>query len=582
MTAWAFVLLLIATLLAGNARTSLWDQDEAAYAGLARSMYVGGHWIVPEFPLTKPHRKPPLAFWLMAGSYAVFGVNEFALRLPGVLALLGTVASVAVGGRFLFGRQAAALAAMMLGSTIFVITLGKIGLTDSILVFFETVAALALLRSAARPNWKSTVLLWLAVAAGVLVKGPPILLMVGAMFLFLLVVHPRRRNLIHLHPWLGLPLALAPAALWVYFAARQDPLYPLFLGYWYVLRRVGGGAPFGLGGPPGCHFLVLFATLTPWTGFLWSGLADMGRKLRRRRLSYVLLGAWLFGSWLIWEIPESKLPTYVLGAFPALALLLARQVQRAARGQLNWAADGGVRAGFRILVGVVVVVTVLTIALTMYAGAVWSRVLVFAPAIVFVGAVVTAYRRQKADDARRSFAALLIGAQATVLLVWLIVVPGLEPARSMPRRLAEGIASRSTRDATVVSLLPGALPSLPFYTVQQGLNFTDANTQMDDDPPPVIDWSLFWSGRFKELEQQVRASRPERLSDEDAARVKLQSAGAEFASGKPVALVLDEAQFLAGRAYWPDAQPIRIHGLAVNEGRFTDYLVILNPAAMRR
>ena len=57
-----FLVLAAANLLIGNATTAVWDQDEAAYAGFARSMAVDGHWVVPEFPCSQAHRKVPLTF----------------------------------------------------------------------------------------------------------------------------------------------------------------------------------------------------------------------------------------------------------------------------------------------------------------------------------------------------------------------------------------------------------------------------------------------------------------------------------------------------------------------------------------
>src|SRR5579864_6702765 len=80
--AMAFALLVALVLLVGNARTSLWDQDEAAYAGFARTMLKDGDWVVPRFLWSEPHRKPPLLFWCIATSFRLLGESEFALRLP--------------------------------------------------------------------------------------------------------------------------------------------------------------------------------------------------------------------------------------------------------------------------------------------------------------------------------------------------------------------------------------------------------------------------------------------------------------------------------------------------------------------
>ena len=71
---------LTAIVFVNNGKISLWDQDEAAYAGFAKRMIETHNYIVPDFTWSEPHRKPPLHFWLIALSYKIFGVNTFALR----------------------------------------------------------------------------------------------------------------------------------------------------------------------------------------------------------------------------------------------------------------------------------------------------------------------------------------------------------------------------------------------------------------------------------------------------------------------------------------------------------------------
>ena len=66
----------------------LWEQDEAAYAGFAYNMLEKDNYVIPDFEWSWPHRKPPFHFWLIAASYSLFGYNEFATRIPSVLAIL--------------------------------------------------------------------------------------------------------------------------------------------------------------------------------------------------------------------------------------------------------------------------------------------------------------------------------------------------------------------------------------------------------------------------------------------------------------------------------------------------------------
>ena len=73
---------------------ALFDPDEGRYAEIAREMYESGDWITPRLNQVKHFDKPPLTYWLAATSYSIFGVNEFAARLPSALAGIGGIIAI--------------------------------------------------------------------------------------------------------------------------------------------------------------------------------------------------------------------------------------------------------------------------------------------------------------------------------------------------------------------------------------------------------------------------------------------------------------------------------------------------------
>lgn len=574
------VLLLAASLLIGNATTALWDQDEAAYAGFARRMLLGeGSWVVPEYPYSQPHRKPPMAFWLMAGSYAALGINEFAARLPSTLSVAGSAACLWFFGGFLVGRRTARLAAIVLASSLFVLNMGKIALTDGVLLACQTVAALALLRGAVRPSWGAFVVLWSAVAVGVLVKGPPILILVGGMFLFLLVFHRRRRNLVHLHPWLGLPLALLPTIIWLSLAWQEDQRYVLFLGYWYIARRVGGSV-FGQVGLPGTHLLIMFVALLPWTAYLPAALRDVARGLWKRRLAAVLLASWLFGGWVLWEIPASKLPTYALGAYPALALLIARVITQYTRRPPTWERDRLLRFGFSAQIVAAVLAAAALTAMGFWVAEPWAKLLGVAPAAVLLIVVVAALRiarRRSQDDVAFLLAS---GGLIAHLLFWATIVPGMDSLRGAPRALAHLVASRSPSGTTVVVGRRMLSPSLPFYVEQAGLRFDDVLAEREPRPRVVADWSLLWRGQIRELVRQVEAQNPPRLPRAEEDALRLARVRAALGRPAPTALVLDQVQHESLAAELAGRTVVAVRAWLIDKLEFTTYVVVL-PAGPR-
>ena len=314
-------------LLLFNHDISLWDEDEAAYAGFAQNMLDTGDWVNPHYQWSGLHRKPPLHFWTVAASFRTFGIHEFALRLPSVLAVWLTCASVWWFGRGLFGADRAAWAATILAGSLVIPVFGKVALTDATLLLFQTIAALSLLNYVHQPNVRWNLLLWTSVALGVLTKGPPILITTGGLWAWLLVFHPQRRTLAGLRPWLSFPLALSLVAGWMCLSwIRDEGRVLTFLYEWYVLKRVGGSV-LGHTGPPGYHLVVLLISFAAWLPFL--GMA-VGERIRTWRHAWspnqIALTGWLVFGWLFFELMPSKVPSYALAAQPALALAIAPQL----------------------------------------------------------------------------------------------------------------------------------------------------------------------------------------------------------------------------------------------------------------
>ena len=209
-------------LLLFNHDISLWDDDEAAYAGFGQQMLAPATGSIPTPNGRSIHRKPPLHFWTVAISFSVLGVNEFALRLPSVLAVWLTCASLWWFGRRLFGEDRAAWAATILASSFVIPTLREGGSDRCDAFAISNHRRLGLLNYVHEPRFRWNLLLWTSVALGVLTKGPPVFILIGGLWVWLLVFHPQRRNLIGTHPWLFLPLALLPLGTWMYLSWLRD------------------------------------------------------------------------------------------------------------------------------------------------------------------------------------------------------------------------------------------------------------------------------------------------------------------------------------------------------------------------
>jgi 4-amino-4-deoxy-L-arabinose transferase-like glycosyltransferase len=312
---------LVNLFLVGNS-ISLWDDDEAAYAGFALNMYEEGDWVNPKFLWSDVHRKTPFHFWSIAISYAVFGVNEFAVRFPASLAVLSTALVLLYLSRPVFGRAAAGWSFIVFTTSFLCISMAKMSLTDAWLMFFETLAIVALLRYLNKPSISWNLLLWSAVSLGILVKGPPIIILIAGVWIGLAILHPERKKLIGTHPWFFGLVSLLPFLIWAWFSYKNDGGKLLvFLYEWYVVKRIGG-VVFGQTGPPGYHFVVATIAFLPWLALMFKGFWQTITK-PRKTLQHSALFCWLIFGWGFYELMSSKLPSYAMGAHPAFALAIS-------------------------------------------------------------------------------------------------------------------------------------------------------------------------------------------------------------------------------------------------------------------
>ncbi len=99
---------------------ALWDEDEPLYASCAREMLQRGDWVVPTFNGEIFPEKPPLMFWLMMGSFQLFGVTEFAARVWSAVLGVGTALLTYHLGRLLFRAEVGLWAGLIVVTSIIV------------------------------------------------------------------------------------------------------------------------------------------------------------------------------------------------------------------------------------------------------------------------------------------------------------------------------------------------------------------------------------------------------------------------------------------------------------------------------
>lgn len=317
-----------------NLQRPLANPDEGRYSEISREMKASGDWITPRLNGIKYFEKPPLQYWASALSLKLFGESELAARL--YVALCGLLALGIVGytGSRLATSETGTLSAIALLSSPYFMALGGIVTLDMGLTLWTTVALCAFLiaegaaeDAEGRRSWM--LVAWAGAAFAVLSKG-----LVGAVFpaaafvLYWIVTRdPKALRRLHWKP--GLAIFLALTAPWFVAVSLANPE---FVRFFFVHehferflttthRRVA---------PPWYFLPIVFAGFLPWMFALPAAALHAVRsewptgefRASFRPLTFALI--WAVFVVAFFSLSSSKLPGYILPAFPALALVLGR------------------------------------------------------------------------------------------------------------------------------------------------------------------------------------------------------------------------------------------------------------------
>lgn len=336
------------------------DRDEARFIQASRQMFEAPSWhgwVVPMVQDRPRLQKPPLIYWLQAGSAAILtratGQPDQAwmYRVPSALAAIASVLFTMQIARRMTDRRVATLAGALLACCPVVFWEARQGRADMLLLACTTLAIWALWECIRRRlgnrdtplRWAFT--LWIAVALGILTKGPIILVVVLPALVAIKALWPRRTLLRGLHPITGLLLSLLPTAIWIIFLSREIDLAEYARHAWRETAGRAGSAMEGHWGPAGYHTLVAFAAFFPGSLMLGPGIVRairLGlnstgngwariRSLRAARQPETFLLAVILPAWVIFECSGTKLPHYTLPLYPLLSILSARALLDAYR-----------------------------------------------------------------------------------------------------------------------------------------------------------------------------------------------------------------------------------------------------------
>lgn len=331
-TLWAVALGFLAVWLYMLGARTLVPTDEGRYAEMAREMVATGDWITLRLNGIKYFEKPPLQNWMNALTFTLFGLGDWQARLwTGLCGLIGIAASAYTAYK-LYGRRIAISSALILGSSFYWAALGHINTLDMGLAGMMTLGLCGLLLAqrdgaSAKEQRNGMLLCWAGMALATMSKGLIGFVLPGAV-LVIYTLWTRDFGLwLRLHIGKGLLLFFAITAPWFILVWQANPEHPHFFFIHEHFQRFTSTVH-KRGGAWYYFFPLLIVGIVPWLGLLVQGLWASARDTSEKFQAKKMLLIWAAFIFFFFSISGSKLPSYILPIFPALAILIACQLEK--------------------------------------------------------------------------------------------------------------------------------------------------------------------------------------------------------------------------------------------------------------
>src|SRR6202453_2084378 len=326
------------------------DRDEARFAQATKQMVETGDSVDIRFQDEVGYKKPVGIYWMRAAAVETASalglpraqVRVWLYRVPSLIGAIGAVLLTYWTALAFVTRRGAILAALILCSSVLLGVEARLAKTDAMLLLTVVAAMGALARvylswqrgeDPAHPPWTWPAIFWTALAGGILLKGP-LIVMFGVLTIVTLGIFCRAASwLWRLRPVWGLMWLLVLVLPWfiAIFWRAGDAFFSNSIGG-DMLSKLG--AQESHGAPPGVYLLLFWVTF--WPGAPLAGMAAPAVWRARREPGAQFLLAWLIPSWIVFELVLTKLAHYVLALYPAIAILTVGALERRVLSRSAW------------------------------------------------------------------------------------------------------------------------------------------------------------------------------------------------------------------------------------------------------
>lgn len=449
--------------------------------------------------------KPILFFWLVALSYKLFGISTFTGRLPAALSAIATGLLIYAGSRPMLRKRTAALAAIIFLCNPLSSIIGHVCLTDMTLCALLTGSILFLFKGMHYCSARDLIIAYTCLAFAVLNKGPIAIILCGLVFLPYMIlesINKKRSNdaattsgkkvfidsVLAIKPALGIAIVLLVNLPWYIAASLATEGRFLYAFFWQqnfgrMVGTVNHQGPFWF------YIPVYFCGLFPWSVFsiaapgllksAWTKRTQSNAAASQHlRLFLRLVSIWFVVVLGLFSIIKTKLPTYILPAIPAFAILIALQLESFLKQSLK-----------QKLAPSIIVTLVVAIGLSIAPFVLKGYVRDIAVNNMFLLApMAIALSFYWMGIVRKKIAAPLWSLVLCALLACAVVVPRGLQAFYQARQIGfSSLVMKAEEAKASVAMISAEEPSVPWLThrpVSRLLNDEDARKYIESKPAP--------------------------------------------------------------------------------------------------
>src|SRR6202046_5634844 len=330
------------------------DRDEARFAQATKQMVESGDFVDIRFQDEVRYKKPVGIYWMQAAAVdtaSALGlpraqVRIWLYRVPSLIGAIGAVLLTYWTALAFVTRRGAILAALIICSSVLLGVEARLAKTDAMLLLSVVAAMGALARvylswqrgeDPAHPSWTLPAIFWTALAGGILLKGPLIVMFVVLTIATLAIFDRSATWLWRLRPLWGLMWLLVLVLPWfiAIFWRAGNEFFSDSVGGDMLSKLVAQGLH---GAPPGTYLLMFWITFWPGAPLALMAAPAVWRARREPAAQFLL--AWLVPSWIMFELVLTKLPHYVLPLYPAIAILTIGALERRVLSRSSWLMRG--------------------------------------------------------------------------------------------------------------------------------------------------------------------------------------------------------------------------------------------------